>query len=625
MSGLLDEKKSLPPIQRIDKSAAAPSPDSDNPPETNENPLPIEAGQYVKEGKLAGQKSQASLRSSDDGGARGREINDTAVGRLLYLQWSFLSIIIEVLLIYVLYLLHTDEGITVPVGGQVFQQTVPVILELWMHICYIFTDLALSKGVAAYFAHELVQKRGYSLIVCGFIQSGLFAKIQFSGLLNFRSKYKKVLSRASILWLVHILFLILTFFASTAITISTTRYDSGSLLCVEYGQDGTPVDRGWPTIETQSGVAEFIFGTSLGLLSSEGHDVNTTLLTSPQLIDSCADGTNIQGNGFATNLATTCTCSASSSIADLIVAGVDASVASEMLEKHVAMSGGPGWTNNIQWDGAQSIVITTLISGGYLCGGSNYANKTVPVCTTNIASHKKAFIEISWMNDGVNVRSAPNAAKSVTITDDAKFDWLHTAVKNAFGDKVTSQKLPGFYPGTVNPLFWWTTPNLQTMSLSFLTGGIETSIAMMLKVGITRTYSVKGTTCTQNLEDLSKTTLNISSNGFTIGIIFTVFELFLSVASIIACIPWFIYKDPVIPALRLVSDRTYFNIMLCKNSTGNLLRMIGSTADRTDIWPKLDMEVRVGENIQTVSDPESGEIIMDKPKLVTHLSWTKCY
>jgi hypothetical protein len=148
---------------------------------------------------------------------------------------------------------------------------------------------------------------------------------------------------------------------------------------------------------------------------------------------------------------------------------------------------------------------------------------------------------------------------------------------------------------------------------------------MMLKVGITRTYSVQGASCVQNLEDSFKTTLNITETGFTLGIAFVIFELFLAFVSILGCVPWFLHKDPVLPAIRLVSDQTYFNVMLCKNSTGNLLRIIGATADKTDIWPKLDIEVRVGENIQTVSDPDSGEIIVDRPKLVTSLSWSKCY
>lgn len=154
---------------------------------------------------------------------------------------------------------------------------------------------------------------------------------------------------------------------------------------------------------------------------------------------------------------------------------------------------------------------------------------------------------------------------------------------------------------------------------------METYMSMLIKAGIARTYSVSGTQCTQEVENTSQTTLLISETGYQIGIIFTVFELCLAILSICGCVPWFIYKDPVMPAIRLVSDKTYFNIMLCKNSTGNLLRVIGSTADRTDIWPKLDLEVRVGENIQTVSDPEYGEIIVDKPKLVTQLSWTKYY
>jgi hypothetical protein len=148
---------------------------------------------------------------------------------------------------------------------------------------------------------------------------------------------------------------------------------------------------------------------------------------------------------------------------------------------------------------------------------------------------------------------------------------------------------------------------------------------MLVKVGITRTYSVQGEQCSQNLEDLSQTTLHMTDTGFQIGLIFILFEIFLTIVSILGCVPWFICKDPIIPAIRLVADITYFNIMLCKNSTGNLLRMIGSTADRTDIWPKLDMVVRVGENIQSVSDPDHGEIILDKPKLVTQLSWNKCY
>ena len=417
--------------------------------DAEKNPAPVT--------KIEGQKSESSLRSDEDGVARGREINDTLMGRLLYLQWSFFAIIIEIILIYVLVKLVSTEGITVPVGGESFQQTVPVILELWMHLCYICTDFALSKSLAAYFGYQLSQKHGYSLIVCGFIQSGLFSKIQFSSLLNFRSKYKKVVSRSSLLWLVHILMLILTFFCSTAITISTTRYDSGSLLCIEYGQKGVPVDRGWPTMETEAGVAEFIFGSSLGKLSSEdGTQLNTTLLTYPQLIDAAADGTFIKGNGFSTNFQTTCLCAPTNREVDLEYAGVPSDYSVAMRTQLLTLKSGQGVVQQL-YNNATSgqIQVWSLVSGFRTCGGNNYANKSTLVCTTVVGSHTTASVSISWMNDGNNVRSAPKEVKDdETFTKEtAKMDWLYAAMVNAQeGSALTTMKLTGFYPGTVSVL-----------------------------------------------------------------------------------------------------------------------------------------------------------------------------
>ena len=426
----------------IEKSAAG-SPDDGVPP-------PMDDGHANPDTKTVEKmKSENSLRTSEDGVTRGREINDTLIGRLLYLQWAFISIIIEILLIYFLYLLHSKAGVTIPIGGQIFEQTVPVILELWMHIVYIFTDLAMSKGLAAYFAYELTQKRGYSLIVCGFIQAGLFAKIQFSGLLNFRSKYKKVVSRASILWLVHVLFLILTFFASTAITIETTRYDSGTLLCVEYGQDGSPVDRGWPTVEVQQGVAEFAFGTSFGHLRAEEKIPYSTLITPPQLIDACTDNTNIRGKGFTTKIFTHCECSPSTTKKDIEIAGISSKYSQDMLDQYKALNGGPGLVNSIHYN--TNITIYTMISGGYLCGGDKYDHekKTVSVCYTKIYDHRNAFVYVSYMNDGITVRSAPRDADVLEYGTPAKMDWLYAATMNIYGNVTSTQKLPGFYPGTV--------------------------------------------------------------------------------------------------------------------------------------------------------------------------------
>ena len=443
---------SPPPAAKTVKEAAAPKIDKS---------APVASPVAEPEEHLRPQKSQSSLRSDEDGITRGREIHDTLMGRLLYLQYSFYSLIVTCLLIYVLYELNTTKGITIPIGGQIFHQTIPVILEVWMHICFLLTDTALSRALAAYFGYNLSQKHGYSLIVCGFIQSSMFAKIQFSSLLNFRSKYKKVVSRASMTWALHLAMLVLTFFSSTSISISTTRYDSGTLLCVEFGQEGAPVDRGWPTIETESGVAEFIFGSSINseVLSSQYGTPNSTVITYPQLIDACADGTYIVGKGLTTNFQTTCDCSASNSIADVIDAGVpDATIAAHMLKSFETMNEGPGWINYISKSADYSeINITTMMTGNILCGGANYVNVSIPVCTTVFGDHNFADVEISWMNDGNTARSAPNLVKTIgDLGAAADKSWLYQALVNAFEGVHSSHVLPGFYPGTVriNPIMF---------------------------------------------------------------------------------------------------------------------------------------------------------------------------
>lgn len=442
------------------KDSAALSPGNEIPPLPSNlalSNIPTKAQLEAEKQQQQGKKSQTSLQSSDEANSRGREINDTFVGRIMYLQWSFIALIINLLFLYFIYLLQTKEGVTIEAGGSIFEHTCPIILNLWMHLIYICTDYALSKSLASYFAYQLSQKHGYSLIVCGFIQSGLFAKIQFSGLLNFRSKYKKILSRVSILWLVHTLMLIVTFFCSTAIKLHTTRKDEGHLLCVSYDQEGEPVDRGWPTLETGAGVAEFIFGSSLGILSSEHGTENSVLVTYPQMIDKCTDGTVIVGPGFSTDIATECLCAHSNSDEDLIYAGIDEEHVKEV-EEHLDHLGlGQGLVELVEYDDANKTVkIITILNGAFRsCGGINYQNKSALVCQTELSNHQTQVVSISWMNDGNKARSAPEAVAIISeqeghTPEEANAEWLYQAMMNLYGEKIHSTRLTGFYPGTVS-------------------------------------------------------------------------------------------------------------------------------------------------------------------------------
>lgn len=52
---------------------------------------------------------------------------------------------------------------------------------------------------------------------------------------------------------------------------------------------------------------------------------------------------------------------------------------------------------------------------------------------------------------------------------------------------------------------------------------------------------------------------------------------------------------------------------------------LNGNSDDNEIWPKLDIVMRVGETISSRDDPEQGQITLDKPKVVTEFCWVKRY
>ena len=130
---------------------------------------------------------------------------------------------------------------------------------------------------------------------------------------------------------------------------------------------------------------------------------------------------------------------------------------------------------------------------------------------------------------------------------------------------------------------------------------------------------------TQNLPDPTKTTLTISQSGFYMGLAFSIFEFCMTLFSIALAIPWLLSANPISPAVRLVRDQTYFNIMVGKNSTAAILRERNSISTRIDVWSKMDVIIRVGESKKTIHDTDEGKLVIDKSKLVSPLSFTKRY
>lgn len=168
-------------------------------------------------------------------------------------------------------------------------------------------------------------------------------------------------------------------------------------------------DRGWPAIETTMGAAEFVFGSSLGVLRSEQNVDNTTFVFGPQLIDNCDDSTTITGNGYVTTISTQCVCASSSSNTSLSAAGVDSSIMAQFQSQVAALGSIPGMALSFAQVSNTSITITHALTGTAVCGGGNslITDPPLPVCYTILSDHRGAVATMQYMTDGTPASIAP--------------------------------------------------------------------------------------------------------------------------------------------------------------------------------------------------------------------------
>ena len=75
-------------------------------------------------------------------------------------------------------------------------------------------------------------------------------KSSYCGNLSLNSTCRKLLGRLSLIWIVLELLKILTPIAAIGLDKGNLREDKGSVSCIEFGQKGEPVDRGWPDMHS---------------------------------------------------------------------------------------------------------------------------------------------------------------------------------------------------------------------------------------------------------------------------------------------------------------------------------------------------------------------------------------
>jgi hypothetical protein len=198
-------------------------------------------------------KSFMSVTSSSSGSGfgKGKEITETIAFKIFQLRWLYISIAWNTITLVAGAALTSKDGMYLGFGGAAFQQSSPVFFELWMILAHIWTYKAFTDSMAAYFGYLLASKKGYSIVVCGFVQGSLLDQITFGSKLSFRSMARKPLTRLGILVAIHSAVLVMAMFAPTQVSGEKFRIDYGTLSCLEFDQELDPFDRGWPTVEVE--------------------------------------------------------------------------------------------------------------------------------------------------------------------------------------------------------------------------------------------------------------------------------------------------------------------------------------------------------------------------------------
>ncbi|ORY38822.1 hypothetical protein BCR33DRAFT_768968 [Rhizoclosmatium globosum] len=566
---------------------------------------------------VARSKSLASTNSMN--GGLNREITETWSTIIKKMKWSILSVLLNGCLIVLLD--QARSGVVISIQASLVNQFGGIILLVVLLVCNVVCIWSLSEAGSCVAGFHLSKKHGFSFAVCGFMQASSFQKVTFSQSLSLTSKYRKMLSRAAFLWVA--LEAIKVLVPISAIALSASRYASYNDVsdCIYFvqGSKTKPVDRNWPTLDAESGVAEYVFGSSLGIMRSETSVNITTAMFPPALISVVNNGDVIQGLGVSVDISTSCKCSKNLTSAGLVAAGVDPSHVDQVLQEYLNLNRMPGITFGVITNN-DSIVISNLFSGYGLCAGLNPILSQPLVCSTTMNNHQQRLLEISFMTDGTTASIAPNVVSSVAVIGPADVKtWLSFAVNALLNGPVSSYLTPATVPGSLGPLLWWTTPNLIGIDRALVEAGMETMYAILFKGAIQRTYIPKGTQCPRkNLISSTQSRIAIMQSGYIASVVFLAIQMFASIISILAFSLWLFSPSPIGPAVRACQEPVYLITLL--QSSANIGMGLNDlcNAETYAIWQRLDVKCRIGESITTIEE-DIGKIIVEKPSLVRAL------
>ena len=181
-----------------------------------------------------------------------REISETFTTRLREMKWCFLALVVNVLMLVAIRFLA--KGVEIGLAIPTVETLQGIVVELLLILSNIFTVMAMDSGYSAFFGYQLAT-RGRSMGVIGFSQASSTFKMSYANDLSLNSSVRKILNRLALVWTITELLKLITPIGATSMYADIVRVDQGTVNCIHYGQLGQPVDRKFPTIDVEFGVA----------------------------------------------------------------------------------------------------------------------------------------------------------------------------------------------------------------------------------------------------------------------------------------------------------------------------------------------------------------------------------
>ena len=143
------------------------------------------------------------------------------------------------------------------------------MIEIVLIISSLATIYVMDMGIGIIMANYLCSKDGYSLAVCGYMQTSPPLRLGFTDQLSLNSTCRKILQRAAYIFILLEALTVISPIGATGVVGKPVRVVQNPVNCISFISTSPLRDRKWPTISSTNGVAELIFGNALGCMRSE--------------------------------------------------------------------------------------------------------------------------------------------------------------------------------------------------------------------------------------------------------------------------------------------------------------------------------------------------------------------